>query len=277
MIPQGIDQPHSSIYLEQDLFSGRNRQQQQQRSQLPQQQMPSTSAVGVSKRTLQNRKAQKEFRERKASYVKSLEQRVRSYEAGEIQTAVDLQKVARRLKEENDMLRDRVMILERENSVLRDVRQDNKSPTFSSAVTGTTAYRPTNPVHQSPQTPPFTSANGEQSFYYPPYYPQASPTAHTWPQQDEVASISTEDVQSLEFCRALSAVVTARPIRTNHKIISCSDAYRLLSAHPAWRNCNPTAVANMMGEERCVFRNRIGGLEIALEGLTIVMSGLGMV
>ena len=61
-----------------------------------------------SKRTLQNRKAQREFRERKASYVKSLEQRIRAYESNEVQGNVELQRAARRLKEENDQLREQV-------------------------------------------------------------------------------------------------------------------------------------------------------------------------
>jgi hypothetical protein len=61
-----------------------------------------------SKRTLQNRKAQREFRERKASYVKSLEQRIRAYESNEVQGNVELQRAARRLKEENDQLREQL-------------------------------------------------------------------------------------------------------------------------------------------------------------------------
>src|SRR5436190_8298621 len=48
-----------------------------------------------SKRTLQNRKAQREFRERKASYVKSLEQRIRAYELNEVQGHVELQRISR--------------------------------------------------------------------------------------------------------------------------------------------------------------------------------------
>jgi hypothetical protein len=61
-----------------------------------------------SKRTLQNRKAQREFRERKASYVKSLEHRIRAYESNEVQGNVELQRAARRLKEENEQLREEV-------------------------------------------------------------------------------------------------------------------------------------------------------------------------
>ena len=71
-----------------------------------------------SKRTLQNRKAQREFRERKASYVKSLEQRIRAYESNEVQGNIELQRAARRLKEENDQLRKQVRQLSERLSVL---------------------------------------------------------------------------------------------------------------------------------------------------------------
>ena len=73
-----------------------------------------------SKRTLQNRKAQREFRERKASYVKSLEQRIRAYELNEVQGHVELQRVARRLKDENDQLREQVRQLSERLSILEE-------------------------------------------------------------------------------------------------------------------------------------------------------------
>jgi hypothetical protein len=77
-----------------------------------------TPDTAPSKRTLQNRKAQREFRERKASYVKSLEQRIRAYESNEVQGNVELQRAARRLKDENDQLREQVRQLnERLNMV----------------------------------------------------------------------------------------------------------------------------------------------------------------
>jgi hypothetical protein len=69
---------------------------------------PASVEGTVSKRTLQNRKAQREFRERKASYVKSLEERVRQYETGTMQGNVELQKVSRRLREENLQLREQL-------------------------------------------------------------------------------------------------------------------------------------------------------------------------
>jgi len=62
----------------------------------------------VSKRTLQNREAQQAFRKRKASYLKSLEDRIRKFEQNEIQGNVELQRAARRLKEENDTLREQL-------------------------------------------------------------------------------------------------------------------------------------------------------------------------
>ena len=71
-----------------------------------------------SKRTLQNRKAQREFRERKASYVKSLEQRIRAYESNEVQGNVELQRAARRLKEENEQLREEVRQLRERVAIL---------------------------------------------------------------------------------------------------------------------------------------------------------------
>jgi len=62
----------------------------------------------VSKRTLQNREAQQAFRKRKASYLKSLEDRIRKFEQNEIQGNIELQRAARRLKEENDTLREQL-------------------------------------------------------------------------------------------------------------------------------------------------------------------------
>ena len=64
-----------------------------------------------SKRTLQNRKAQREFRERKASYVKSLEQRIRSYDSNEVQANVEMQRAARRYKEEVNQCRIKIATL----------------------------------------------------------------------------------------------------------------------------------------------------------------------
>ncbi|KAJ7070927.1 hypothetical protein C8F01DRAFT_1046676 [Mycena amicta] len=64
-------------------------------------------------RRVQNRAAQRAFRERKQSQLADLQARVQSYEQGEIERNVALQAVAKRLKEENDALR-------RENAVLKE-------------------------------------------------------------------------------------------------------------------------------------------------------------
>ncbi|KAF5337156.1 hypothetical protein D9611_003274 [Ephemerocybe angulata] len=55
-------------------------------------------------RRIQNRAAQRAFRERKQSQLAELQARILSYEQGEIERNVALQKIAKRLKEENDKL-----------------------------------------------------------------------------------------------------------------------------------------------------------------------------
>ncbi|KAJ7487711.1 hypothetical protein B0H11DRAFT_2014561 [Mycena galericulata] len=64
-------------------------------------------------RRVQNRAAQRAFRERKQSQLADLQARVQSYEQGEIERNVALQNIAKRLKEENEMLR-------RENAALKE-------------------------------------------------------------------------------------------------------------------------------------------------------------
>uniref|UniRef100_A0A0W0G2L0 BZIP domain-containing protein n=1 Tax=Moniliophthora roreri TaxID=221103 RepID=A0A0W0G2L0_MONRR len=63
-------------------------------------------------RRVQNRAAQRAFRERKQSQLAELQARVQSYEQGEIERNVALQNIAKRLKEENEALR-------RENTTLK--------------------------------------------------------------------------------------------------------------------------------------------------------------
>ncbi|KAJ7808293.1 hypothetical protein B0H14DRAFT_3152182 [Mycena olivaceomarginata] len=84
--------------------------------------------VDCKGRRVQNRAAQRAFRERKQSQLADLQARVQSYEQGEIERNVALQNIAKRLKEENETLR-------RENAVLteklakaeqeRDMLRDN--------------------------------------------------------------------------------------------------------------------------------------------------------
>lgn len=58
-----------------------------------------------TKRKAQNRASQRAFRERRQSYVASLESKVAEYERRGAGLSLELQRAARRLKEENDILR----------------------------------------------------------------------------------------------------------------------------------------------------------------------------
>ncbi|KAJ7181771.1 hypothetical protein C8R43DRAFT_970399 [Mycena crocata] len=69
--------------------------------------------VDCKGRRVQNRAAQRAFRERKQSQLADLQARVQSYEQGEIERNVALQNIAKRLKEENEALR-------RENLLLKE-------------------------------------------------------------------------------------------------------------------------------------------------------------
>lgn len=59
----------------------------------------------LKKRKAQNRASQRAFRERKQSYVSSLEEKIEEYEKREAGLSMELQKMARRLKEENEELK----------------------------------------------------------------------------------------------------------------------------------------------------------------------------
>ncbi|KAF8912766.1 hypothetical protein CPB84DRAFT_1833131 [Gymnopilus junonius] len=63
-----------------------------------------TEAEGKGRR-IQNRAAQRAFRERKQSQLSELQARIQLYEQGEIERNVALQNIAKRLKEENERLR----------------------------------------------------------------------------------------------------------------------------------------------------------------------------
>lgn len=59
----------------------------------------------VTKRTLQNRKAQREFRKRREARVKDLEERCRRFDQMGLEANAELQNMARRFKDENEALR----------------------------------------------------------------------------------------------------------------------------------------------------------------------------
>ncbi|KZT30473.1 hypothetical protein NEOLEDRAFT_1152991 [Neolentinus lepideus HHB14362 ss-1] len=70
-------------------------------------------ALDSKGRRVQNRAAQRAFRERKQSQLAELQARVQQYEQGEIERNVALQSIAKRLKEENEKLR-------HENALLKE-------------------------------------------------------------------------------------------------------------------------------------------------------------
>ncbi|KAF8844020.1 hypothetical protein BDN67DRAFT_922952 [Paxillus ammoniavirescens] len=104
-----------------------------------------------SGRRVQNRAAQRAFRERKQTQLAELQARLQSYEQGEIDRHVALQNIAKKMKEENDELRKENQNLretifrleqEREESFDKDkkrVRDDTSanSPTFSATDSST--------------------------------------------------------------------------------------------------------------------------------------------
>ncbi|KAJ7119981.1 hypothetical protein C8R43DRAFT_1136982 [Mycena crocata] len=61
--------------------------------------------IDYKRRRVQNRAAQRAFRQRKQSQLADLQDRVRSYEQGEYQRNVALRNIAKSLKEENESLR----------------------------------------------------------------------------------------------------------------------------------------------------------------------------
>ncbi|KAK7694880.1 hypothetical protein QCA50_002068 [Cerrena zonata] len=67
--------------------------------------------VDAKGRRVQNRAAQRAFRERKQSQLAELQARVQQYEQGEIERNVALQNIAKRLKEENEKLRTENVLL----------------------------------------------------------------------------------------------------------------------------------------------------------------------
>ncbi|KII93545.1 hypothetical protein PLICRDRAFT_694702 [Plicaturopsis crispa FD-325 SS-3] len=120
-------------------------------------------------RRVQNRAAQRAFRERKQSQLADLQARIQLYEQGEIERNVALQNIAKRLKEENDKLRaennllkEKVTTLEGERQKTQDLgkkRWRDDSPSVSSTLsdnpTRKRSKRDSSLTH--PQTQAFTS------------------------------------------------------------------------------------------------------------------------
>lgn len=74
-----------------------------------------------------SRAAQRAFRERKQSQLAELQALVQSYEQGEVDKTVNIQKIAKHLKEENDKLRQENMALQSKLAQLENVSKDRSS------------------------------------------------------------------------------------------------------------------------------------------------------
>ncbi|KAK7058870.1 hypothetical protein VNI00_001494 [Paramarasmius palmivorus] len=100
-------------------------------------------------RRVQNRAAQRAFRERKQCQLAELQARVQSYEQGEIERNVALQSIAKRLKEENEALRKEnatlkqtITQLERDHQLaLTNVKKRWRDDTPSSSFSGASARK----------------------------------------------------------------------------------------------------------------------------------------
>ncbi|PWN33179.1 uncharacterized protein FA14DRAFT_161165 [Meira miltonrushii] len=98
-----------------------------------------------TKRKAQNRASQRAFRERRQSYLASLEAKVNEYEERGANFSTELQKVARRLKEENDELKQQNKTLHakvQQLEVALALRNSSRSPATSVKVEDVTMDSP---------------------------------------------------------------------------------------------------------------------------------------
>ncbi|PWY97647.1 hypothetical protein BCV70DRAFT_202700 [Testicularia cyperi] len=86
----------------------------------------------LTKRKAQNRASQRAFRERKQSYLQDLEAKVAAYEAAEIDRSVEIQKLAQKLRAENEVLRKELLSWKERASqleiILNQARASGKLP-----------------------------------------------------------------------------------------------------------------------------------------------------
>ncbi|PWN49796.1 hypothetical protein IE53DRAFT_362875 [Violaceomyces palustris] len=108
----------------------------------------------VTKRTLQNRKAQREFRKRREARVKELEERCRRFDQMGLEANVELQRVARRLKDENEALRGLLIRLGYGNmlsSVLDGLNGDGFAQGYTGADLAASVWSRAQEMQQLPQ------------------------------------------------------------------------------------------------------------------------------
>ncbi|KAG1867947.1 hypothetical protein DFJ58DRAFT_118347 [Suillus subalutaceus] len=181
-------------------------------------------------RRVQNRAAQRAFRERKQSQLAELQARLQSYEQGEIERNVALQNVAKKMKDENDelrkenqMLKEKIARLEwdtdsndgdrkrnRENIVVMSpsmspqgsIRNSNKrakmeAETMDSPQGHFTSYSPpSTSVASSPDdgtTPSFSSAGHERRSGLFPTPPPSLTHMLNYPPSEPVPALDAQD------------------------------------------------------------------------------------
>ncbi|KAJ3509412.1 hypothetical protein NLJ89_g5236 [Agrocybe chaxingu] len=105
-------------------------------------------------RRVQNRAAQRAFRERKQSQLAELQARIQSYEQGEIERNVALQNVAKRLKEENEALRKENIALQEKLSQIQQQQEELSQQQTAPPTTEKKRWRDDSPSSSSSVQPP---------------------------------------------------------------------------------------------------------------------------
>ncbi|KAI0961831.1 hypothetical protein AcW1_000806 [Taiwanofungus camphoratus] len=117
-------------------------------------------------RRVQNRAAQRAFRERKQSQLAELQARVQQYEQGEVERNVALQNIAKRLKEENEKLRsENTLLKEKVAQLTESIAQDGtkkrtraESLPRSPSISSSQQARKKSKVHPDPSNSSYSNA-----------------------------------------------------------------------------------------------------------------------
>ncbi|OCH95757.1 hypothetical protein OBBRIDRAFT_787964 [Obba rivulosa] len=161
--------------------------------------IPEDSELDSKGRRVQNRAAQRAFRERKQSQLAELQARLQQYEQGEIERNVALQNIAKRLKEENEKLRAENTLLKEKlaqaeaRAAATDAKKRSRdasprSPTVSAAQTRKKAKGSTDtltgPMYTSSISFPYASSPSS-SVSSPGSHSSYSPMPALPPQRDD--------------------------------------------------------------------------------------------
>ncbi|KAI5897596.1 uncharacterized protein SCHCODRAFT_02145092 [Schizophyllum commune H4-8] len=175
-------------------------------------------------RRVQNRAAQRAFRERKQSQLAELQARLQAYEQGEIERNVALQNIAKRLKEENEALRQENIALKEKLSKYED--QQQQQPTAS-----TSALPPENEKKRGRAASACTSRK-KSKVDPPPAEPQVTSPYAPIASPPELVS-SPESVDTPEDLR-YSPPLTVDPPQTCYSSSSKPSTYAQAISEPAF-------------------------------------------